>query len=79
MVMGTAFDKNSTLIYNQLHRRSKDSEGLRDYPHKVLQVHEDLTRQISESSEAKVEVVYGEKAKRAITCNPKIKFTPLPL
>jgi hypothetical protein len=79
MVMNTAFNKGSTLIYDQLHRRSKDSEGLRDYPHKVLQIHEELTRRISESSEAKVEVVYGRKAQRAIMFNPEIKLTPLPL
>src|ERR1700722_3062248 len=43
MVMNTAFDKGNTLIYDQLHRRSQDSEGLKDYPHKVLQIHEELT------------------------------------
>ena len=31
MLMGTAFKKDSTLIYDQLHRRSADSEGLKNY------------------------------------------------
>ena len=79
MVMNTAFDKGNTLIYDQLHRRSEDSEGLEDYPHKVLQIHEELTRRISESSEAKFEVLYGRIAQQAIMCNPEIKLTQLPL
>ena len=50
-----------------------------DYPHKVLQIHEELTRRISESSEAKFEVLYGRIAQQAIMCNPEIKLTQLPL
>lgn len=79
IVMNTAFDKGNTLIYDQLHRRSQDPEGLMDYPHKVLQIHEELTRRISESSEAKFEVLYGRIAQQAIMCNPEIKLTQLPL
>ena len=44
-----------------------------------MQIHEELTRRISESSEAKVEVVYGQKAQRAIMCSPEFKLTALPL
>lgn len=78
MVMGTACDRD-TLLYDQIHRRSATSEGYEDYPAEVRKVHADWTRQIWESSEAKVELIYGQKALRAIMADSTIKTTPLPL
>jgi hypothetical protein len=60
MIMGNAYREGNTLIYDQLHRRSKASDGLSCYPAKVVQAHEDFTYQLMESSAAKVEVVYGK-------------------
>jgi hypothetical protein len=59
MVMGIAFQAGETLIYDQLHRRRATSEGLEEYPPKIIRQHEDFTMKILESSEAKVEVIYG--------------------
>jgi hypothetical protein len=78
MIMGTAYD-NTTLMYDQVHRRDPESHGSTSYPQHVRQAHKEWTRQISESSEAKVEVVYGGKATRAIMTDPEVKMTPLPL
>ena len=78
MIMGTAYD-NTTLMYDQVHRRDPESHGSTRYPQHVQQTHKEWTRQISESSEAKVEVVYGAKAIRAIMTDPEVKMTPLPL
>jgi hypothetical protein len=79
MVMGSAFTTGETLIYDQLHRRSLSSKGLEEYPQQVLKCHEEWTHQISESSEAKVEVVYGQAVQRYIMTNPEVKYTVLPL
>ena len=78
MVMGTAFEE-TTLIYDQVHRRDDTSHGSTRYPLFVRQAHQEWTGQISESSEAKVEVVYGLKAARAIMTDRNLKTTPLPL
>ena len=48
MVLNIAFNKDSTLIYDVIHRRSKDSNDLKGYPPKVLQVHENFTGQVLE-------------------------------
>ena len=78
MVMGTAY-QSDTLLYDQIHRRDEKSEGYENYPLEVRKIHEEWTRQIWESSEAKVEVVYGRKASKAIITDPNIKSTPVAL
>jgi hypothetical protein len=78
MVMGTAYDSD-TLLYDQIHRRDAKSEGYENYPSEVRKIHKEWTRQIWESSEAKVEVVYGQKAAKAIITDPNIKSTPVAL
>lgn len=78
MVMGTAFEE-TTLIYDQVHRRDHTSDGSTRYPPFVRQAHQEWTSQISESSEAKVEVVYGLKTVRAIMTDQNFETTPLPL
>jgi hypothetical protein len=78
MVLGTAFSQDG-LIYDQIHRRDKDSHGSTRYPRTVRQVHQQLTRDIFESSEAKVEVVYGQKALKSIFTDSTMETTPLPL
>jgi len=78
MVMGTAYDSD-TLLYDQIHRRDAKSEGDENYPSEVRNIHRAWTRQIWESPEAKVEVVYGLKATKAIIAYPSIKSTPVAL
>ena len=76
MVMGTAYNK-TTLLYDQIHRRDTTSEGSENYPETVRVAHAKWTQRIWESSEAKVEVVYGEKCFKSLIS--KVKFTTLPL
>ena len=78
MVMGTVFDKD-TFTYDQVHRRDELSNGSSRYPPFVRTAHQKWTGQISESLEAKVEVVYGRKAMYPILADPEVKITPLPL
>ena len=63
----------------KIHRRDAKSEGYENYPLEVRKIHKEWTRQIWESSEAKVEVVYGRKASKAIITDPNIKSTPIAL
>lgn len=49
------------------------------YPPYARQIHQEWTRQISESSESKVEVIYGRKAANAILLDPQVKSAPMPL
>lgn len=79
MIMGNAFEQGKTLMFDHLHRRSKKSSGLEEYPENALECHEDWTRQILEASQAKVIVVYGKKVQDRIMENPKRKLTTLPL
>jgi hypothetical protein len=76
MAIGTA-STDDVLVYDQIHRREENSNGSAQYPSGVLQAHADWTEQILESSEAKVEVVYGKKAQTPILANKA--HTPLPL
>lgn len=78
MVMGSAYN-HDTLLYDQVHRRGATSEGYDNYPLEVRMAHKEWTRQIWESLEAKVEVVYGQKAFKAIITDSTIKSTPVPL
>jgi hypothetical protein len=78
MVMGNAYRENETLIYDHLHRWSKKSEGLENYPENVVECHEQFTQKIMESSHAKVEVVYGRQVQaRVLHSGPKITAIPL--
>ncbi|KAF2219468.1 hypothetical protein BDZ85DRAFT_42447 [Elsinoe ampelina] len=72
MVMGNAYCRESTMIIDNLHRRHMQSEGYRDYPAEITAMHERFTQSIMDSSEAKVEVVYGKKVQarlRDIRCD----------
>jgi hypothetical protein len=61
MVMGNAY-KSDTLVYDHIHRRDTESNGIQEYPAQVLRHHERSTRDIAESTWAKVEIIYGVKA-----------------
>ncbi|KIM98509.1 hypothetical protein OIDMADRAFT_56866 [Oidiodendron maius Zn] len=61
MVMGNAYTSD-TLVYDHIHRRDTGSNGIQEYPAQVLRQHERFTRDIAESSWAKVEIIYGVKA-----------------
>lgn len=78
MVMGTAYPKNA-LLYDQIHRRDHESHGYTHYPPRVRAAHFSFSQDLFETSRAKVELVYGKKADRAIMENPLIKKTVVPL
>jgi hypothetical protein len=61
MVMGNAYTSDM-LVYDYIHRRDTNSEGIEKYPAQVLLRHEQFTQDIAESSWAKVEIIYGIKA-----------------
>ena len=73
--MDNACREGETLIYDHLHRRSKNSEGLATYPENVLHTHEDFTYRIMESSAAKVDIVYGKPMQNWIL--QRIKMTSI--
>jgi hypothetical protein len=79
MVMGTAYTDHTTLMYDQVCRRDDNSYGSTKYPPFVREVHRKFARDIMESSEAKVEIVYGKKAREAIMMDSSLEKTPLPL
>jgi hypothetical protein len=76
--MGTAFPQGS-LIYDQVLRRDPQSQGATRYPQSVREVHKRYVRQIFESSESKVEVIYGTKAPQAILTDPSMEMAPFSL
>ncbi len=78
MVTGTVFEKGKTLIYDQLHRRDQNSEGMQYYPQTVLDCHDEFTHQVTESSEAKVEVVYGAPVEDYLRKQFKEQAQPFP-
>jgi hypothetical protein len=80
MVIGNLYHPG-TLVFDHLHRRSEDSEGLETLPEPVLDCHEDHTRDISESMSAKVKLLHGRKVLNRIlsTRDNAYKFTALPL
>ena len=63
IMMGNAFEKDKSLIYDHLFRRDEKSEGLQNYPEDVKLCHETYIQKVRESMEAKVEVVYGTPVK----------------
>lgn len=46
MVMGNAFEQGETLLFDHLHRRSRESKGLIEYPAAVLKAHEEFTQRM---------------------------------
>ena len=78
-IMGNAFEKDKSLIYNHLLRRDEKSEGLKNYPEDITRCHEAYLQQVRESMEAKVEVVYGTPAKERMLQKQGFKFDILPL
>lgn len=54
MVMGNTYAQN-TLVFDHIHRRDAQSEGIQHYPQRPVGSHEDYTRDIAQSMEAKVE------------------------
>ena len=79
MIMGNGFEQGVSFIFDHLHRRSENSEGYDTYPEVVFQCHEMFTRQIRESLEAKVELIYGKRVKTIIFQRQNTRFTVLPL
>lgn len=79
MIMGNAFRKDETLVFDHMHRRSDQSRGLEEYPTQIIDRHEAFTRQILESSQAKVIIMYGKKVQERIMGDPNYQLTILPL
>ena len=79
MIMGNAFQKNQTLIYDQILRRDEKSEGLQKYPQDIIQSHETFVQSVRESSEAKVEIVHGALVRERIFQQQSSNFDILPL
>ncbi|KAL8745041.1 MAG: hypothetical protein Q9190_002790 [Brigantiaea leucoxantha] len=77
MVMGNAFRRGETLLFDHLHRRDSESEGLKTYPQDVIRAHEDFTWYLMAFSAAKVEIVYGRVVQERIL--KKMECTVLPL
>jgi len=59
MIMGNAFRKDETLVFDHMHRRS---DHLEEYPTQIIDRHEAFTRQILESSQAKA-LEWGPKCR----------------
>lgn len=79
MVMGNAFKRGHTLVFDHMHRRSERSRGLAEYSPPVVQCHETFARHIYESSQAKVVMIYGKKLQDRFMSNPNYDLTLLPL
>jgi hypothetical protein len=47
MVMGNAYTSD-TVVYDHIHRRDTESNGIQEYPAQVLRHHERFTRDITE-------------------------------
>ena len=79
MVMGNAYQKQHTLIYDQILRREKKSEALEHYPGDVIHCHETFIQKIRESSEAKVEVIHSVRVQKWMNKRPSYSYDMLPL
>jgi hypothetical protein len=79
IIMGNAFEKGNSLIYDHLLRRDEKSEGLQMYPEEVVRCHEAFIQKVRESMEAKVEVVYGTPVKEKMLQKQAYKLDLLPL
>jgi hypothetical protein len=79
IIMGNAFEKDKSLIYDHLLRRDEKSEGLQNYPEDVKLCHEIYLQKVRESMEAKVEVIYGTPVKNRMLREQAFKFDSLRL
>ena len=79
IIMGNAFEKDKSLIYDHLLRRDEKSEGLQNYPEDVKLCHEAYLQKVRESMEAKVEVIYGIAVKERMLQKQAFEFDLLPL
>ena len=79
MIMGNAFQKEHTLIYDQILRRDEKSEGLQKYPKEVIQCHEAFIQSVRESSEAKVEIVHDALVRERVIRQQPFNSDILPL
>jgi len=77
MLMGNAFKKNETLIFDDLHRRSKKSESYETYPQEVIDCHVSWTQDICASATAKVEIMHGIHVQKRILQRWAITLLPL--
>lgn len=77
MVMGNAFEKGESLLFDHIHRRAHKSEGLETYPESVTMLHEELTPRIIASSAAIVEIVYGDIIRSRILHTTRCFILPL--
>ena len=72
MVMENGWHEHDTLLFDHLHRRSRKSEGFQTFPENVGNIHEDFTRQLQDSSAAKVEVAYSSTVRTLILRNSNL-------
>ncbi len=79
MVMGNAFKRGHTLIFDHMRCRSERSRELVKYSPPVVQCHEAFARQIYESSQAKIVTMYERKLQDRFMSNPNYDLTLLPL
>ncbi|KEF53300.1 uncharacterized protein A1O9_10748 [Exophiala aquamarina CBS 119918] len=77
MLMGNAFKKEDTLIFDDLHRRSEKSESYETYPQEFIDCHMDWTQGICASVTAKVEMVYGIQVQKRVRQRRAIIVLPL--
>jgi hypothetical protein len=77
MVMGNAYRKGETLLYDHLHRRSVKSDGLEQLPKIILHLHEQFIHRILGLSAAKVEFVYGQHVQKRILETMQSTILPL--
>ncbi|KAF3076486.1 hypothetical protein CFAM422_000971 [Trichoderma lentiforme] len=76
MVMGNVYNRD-TLVFDHIHRRDAQSEGIQQYPPRLLSSHEDFTRDIAQSMTAKVEILYGKKLQQRVLQTQGFEILPL--
>lgn len=76
MIMGNAYTPN-TLIFDHIHRRDAESEGITQYPQALRNIHEKYTADIAQSMQAKVEIFYGQKVQERFLQTQDVEILPL--
>ncbi len=79
MIMNNGYKQGETLIFDHLHRRSKKSDGVKTYPHEILQCREGFTRQIYEFMTSPVVIIYGQTVQERVLRHMQIEHTIFPL
>jgi len=79
MIMNNGYKQGETLIFDHLHRRSKKSDGVKTYPHEILQCHEGFTRQIYEFMTSPVVIINGQTVQERVLRHMQIEHTIFPL